>query len=233
MFLITLRRPMPRAASMRRRRATTSIPARPRTADGFAPRPCCAPTRSRRAPTVYIDAGAYTMLTDAILTAAQFQQVVLSLGAGQQVTFQGPTTGTATSSPCANTTNGYVFNFQGASFVTINDLTLTDGYGGVLLNDFTNSVGGTASTNSTISNMASFGVDAGKRHQFHLERFPDLRFGLLNFQHRDHSFAQLPVARPPRSSTTRFSARALASTTAALAEREYQQQHSRQNFQRH
>ena len=96
---------------------------------------------------VFIDAGTYQMLTDALIGAAD-----------SGVTFQGPTTGTATLN--RDNVNGYVFQLNGASNVTITDLTLTGAYCGIVLDTNTNSNNVTIS-NDIIENNQTYGVYVG------------------------------------------------------------------------
>ncbi len=96
---------------------------------------------------VFIDAGTYQMLTDALIGAAN-----------SGVTFQGPTTGTATLN--RDNVNGYVFQLNGASNVTITDLTLTGAYCGIVLDTNTNSNNVTIS-NDIIENNQTYGVYVG------------------------------------------------------------------------
>ena len=96
---------------------------------------------------IYVDPGAYQELTD------------VTLGAGDDgATIQGPTAGTATFN--RENLSGNDFQLAGAQNVTIENLTLTGGGDGILLNSNVNSVGVTVS-NVIIENSENYGIYVG------------------------------------------------------------------------
>ncbi|MCW2284563.1 parallel beta-helix repeat protein [Rhodoblastus acidophilus] len=104
---------------------------------------------------VYIDAGVYTEYSNALLTAADSGT---GAGIGQTITFQGPTTGTATLDR-ANLTADAV-EIAGASYVVFDHLTFAHGNAGVALDDNSGAVG-VVIRNSVFRGNQTYGVYVG------------------------------------------------------------------------
>ena len=103
---------------------------------------------------VYIDTGSYVLLTDLTLGAADS-----GAGPEEMVTFQGPTDGTATLNR-ENPEDGNVFLFTGASYVSIDNLTLTGANIGIDVETNAGSNSITAS-HDVITNSTADGVYFG------------------------------------------------------------------------